>query len=305
MDCLRLDHRSAVSRTPNPCSDKMADPKTKIAETSPSARPQGTGLGDNRPVMASSWLPLILLIGLFLSVAVIVLRAQAEAGYGSHLTAVRPNEAFPLLIARQREELLQRERLVEKELIQRKRLAEDLARQLESLADPTSNNGEPELIQVLRDPRVCAERFNRLQLEAQREIHIFVKAPILNPSYSNPTQRRAMRRGVQVRALYERAILDAPEIKPYLSRWIAEGEEARVYDGELPHKLAIFDRQNILIPLVPPGGRLGKILFIRHPQLAASLGMLFEFLWEGAKQIAFPVERASQSGVKPTRRKGR
>jgi len=230
---------------------------------------------------------------------------EAEAGYGSHFTAVRPNEAFPLLIARQREELLQRERLVEKELIQRKRLAEDLARQLESLADPTSNNGEPELIQVLRDPRVCAERFNRLQLEAQREIHIFVKAPILNPSYSNPTQRRAMRRGVQVRALYERAILDAPEIKPYLFRWIAAGEEARVYDGELPHKLAIFDRQNILIPLVPPGGRLGKILFIRHPQLAASLGMLFEFLWEGAKQIAFPVERASQSGVKPTRRKGR
>jgi hypothetical protein len=63
------------------------------------------------------------------------------------------------------------------------------------------------------------------------------------------------------------------------------GEEARVYDGELPHKLAIFDRQNILMPLVTPGHR-GKILFIRHPQLAASLGMLFEFLWERAKPIA-------------------
>jgi hypothetical protein len=80
--------------------------------------------------------------------------------------------------------------------------------------------------------------------------------------------------------------VDAPEIKPYLSKWIAAGERARVHDGKLPHKLAIFDKQSILIPLVPPGP--GRILFlsIGHSQLAASLGLLFELLWESAKPLA-------------------
>ncbi len=93
-----------------------------------------------------------------------------------------------------------------------------------------------------------------------------------------------MRRGVRYRCIYERAIIDTAEVKPYLSSWIAAGEEARVHEGELPHKLAIFDRQNILMPLITPGGN-GRTLFIRHPQLATSLGMLFDFLWERAGQL--------------------
>jgi hypothetical protein len=95
--------------------------------------------------------------------------------------------------------------------------------------------------------------------------------------------------------------VEAPEIKPYLSQWISCGEEARVYDGELPHKLAIFDRQNILMPLVTGNGQM-KVLFIRHPQLAASLTMLFEFLWERAKPItASRHKRATRSEGVPTK----
>ena len=94
-----------------------------------------------------------------------------------------------------------------------------------------------------------------------------------------------MKRGVRCRGLYERAILEAPEIKTYLSKWIVAGEEMRVHEGELPHKLAIFDQQDILIPLEAPGGN-GRNLHIRHPQLASSLGMLFDFLWERARPLA-------------------
>jgi hypothetical protein len=158
------------------------------------------------------------------------------------------------------------------------------------VAEPAANNGESEVIQVLRDPRVIGERFERLQLEAERQVEVFVKAPIFNPQYTNPTQQKAMRRGVRYRGLYERAIVDAPEIKPYLEKWIAAGEEARVHDGELPHKLAIFDKQNILMPLITPSGQ-GRTLFIRHPQLATSLGILFDFMWERAKPIVSKKDR--------------
>jgi sugar-specific transcriptional regulator TrmB len=212
---------------------------------------------------------------------------ESEAGYGSPFRAVRPKQALSALIGRQKQEVLERERR-----------AAAVIDQLESLVESSPNNGEAEVIQVLRDPRVCTERFERLQLEAKQEIDVFVKYPILNPRHSNPSEEKALNKGVRNRALYERAIVDAPEIKPYLSKWIAFGEEARVYDGELPHKLAIFDRQNILMPLVMGNGQT-RVLFIRHPQLAASLTMLFEFLWERAKPITAsrPKRAAGPEGV--------
>lgn len=209
---------------------------------------------------------------------------EAGAGVGSRYTAIRPKEALPSLMVREREELLQRDRITA-----------NLIKQLEALAQPSEANGDIELVQVFKDPRIAAERFERLQLEANEQVDCFIKYPIFNPQYTNPTQQKAMRRGVRYRGLYERAILDAPEIKPYLSRWVAAGEEARVHDGELPHKLAIFDRQNILLPLVTPGGQT-KTLFVRHPQLALSLGAYFESLWEKAEAITPAMAKQGEAG---------
>ena len=217
---------------------------------------------------------------------------EAEAGYGGRFSAIPAEQALPALIARSKEELLQ-------EMVERERIASELANQLRSVAKPMEHNGESELIQVLRDPRVVADRFERLELEAERQIEIFIKAPFFHPG-SNPAGEKVLQRGVCVRSLYERAVIDAPEIKPSLSKWIAAGEEARVYDGELPHKLAIFDRQNILMPLITSNGQ-GRTLFIRHPQLATSLGMFFEFLWKSAEPIK--AERTPRKSVSASPRR--
>ena len=197
---------------------------------------------------------------------------EAEAGYGGRFSAIPADKALSLLIARSRDELLQREEM-----------ANELADELKSVADPSDLNGESEQIQVLRDPRVVAERFDRLRLEAKRQIQVFVKAPIFARP-GDPVQEKVLRRGIRVMGLYERAVLDDPAIRPYLAKWISQGDEVRVYDGELPHKLAIIDGQNILLPLVTASGN-GRILFVRHPQLGKSLGMLFDFLWNQAKPI--------------------
>jgi hypothetical protein len=164
-----------------------------------------------------------------------------------------------------------------------------------------------ELIQVIRSARGVAERFERLQLEAERQIEVFTKAPLFM-SPGNPTQRKAQRRGVRYRGLYERAVLDSPGIKPYLSEWVSQGEEARIYGGELPHKLAIFDRERVLVHLSMPGNQM-RTLFIRHPELAMSLGMLFDSLWARSKPFPSNEEKRSltfrKSRPKPKRNKNR
>ena len=210
---------------------------------------------------------------------------EAEAGYGSGFSAVSPDKALPHIIVRETEALSER-----------KRLASRLVEQLASLSGARENNGESEIIQVLRDPRVIAERFERLQLGAEQQIELFVKAPMFNPQYSNPAEEKAIRRGVHYRCIYERAIVDAPEIKPYLAKWIAAGEEARVHGGDLPYKLALFDRQCLLLPLVTSDGN-GKALFIKHVQLATGLGMLFDYLWNDARPILLEGPKRSARGT--------
>lgn len=206
---------------------------------------------------------------------------ESGAGYGTKFTVVPPEQALTGLVQRE-----------EESLIQRKEVASRLGQRLAASVEPIEPAPE-ELIQVLRNPRAVAERFDRLQLEAERQIDSFIKAPFFcRPS--NPAQEKAQKRGVHVRSLYERAVLDDPSVKPFLDRWVAAGEEARVYNGELPHKLAIFDKQIVLMPLIMPADQTRTVL-IRHPQLAQSLSMFFEFLWKDAE----PVGIASRQKASP------
>lgn len=202
---------------------------------------------------------------------------EAGAGYASRFSAIPPDQALPRLVTRNRDALLQQS-------LESEALARAVAKQL----TPFTNGAEAapeELIQVLRNPQVISERFERLQMQAQRQVDIMVKTPILNPRKENPAQQKAQRRGVRFRGLYERAAVEDEEIKPYIDGWIAGGEEARVYDGKLPHKVAIFDSQVVLLPLTVAGDQM-RALFIRHQQLAEGLSMLFEFLWQRAEPIA-------------------
>jgi sugar-specific transcriptional regulator TrmB len=198
--------------------------------------------------------------------------AHAGEGYGSRFSAVAADEALPHLLAADKEALLHRERLTG-ELIERISTFEERA---ESAPD--------EVIQVIRSPRAVAERFERLELEAEKQIDLWTKPPFFSRS-GNPTLEKALRRGVKARSLYEKSALDDPGVRPYFHNWITAGEEARIYKGELPHKLAIFDSQIVLMPLIRPGHQT-KTLLIRHAQLAESLSLAFQFVWDRSEPVA-------------------
>jgi sugar-specific transcriptional regulator TrmB len=216
---------------------------------------------------------------------------ESGAGYGSKFAVVAADHALPALIEREQETLAQR-----------KDLAARVGQRLAALAEPVESAPE-ELIQIIRNPKVVTERFRRLQLEAERQVDVINKRPFLSPRQGNPAQKKAQRRGVRYRALYERAALDDPAIAPFVAGWIAAGEESRVCRVEPPHKLAIFDAEAVMMPLIMPGDQT-RTLIIRHPQLAQSLSMLFEFLWERAEPVRLSADRHTidVSPVAPTRR---
>ena len=197
---------------------------------------------------------------------------QSGAGYGSKFAVVAPEQALPALVAREKQTIAERERIADE-------LAETLA--------PLVADAEfalDDTVQVIRTPHAITQRYERLQLEAERTIDATVKAPILNPRKNNPAQEKAQRRGVHYRGLYEKAAIEDAAIKPNLQAWIAGGEEARVYDGELPYKLTIFDGEIALITLTKRGDTW-LTLFVRHEPLAKSLTEWFNLLWEKAKPL--------------------
>jgi sugar-specific transcriptional regulator TrmB len=197
---------------------------------------------------------------------------EGGLGHGSKFAAVDPEEALPSLIIRE-----------EHALAERKRVADELAETLAPLA-ADAESALDDTVQVVRTPQVISERFHRLQLEAEHEVLNFVKAPILMPSQGNPAEQKSLQRGVRYRCLYERAVLDDPKIGPYLKSWIAAGEEARLYSGELPYKLVLFDRKVVLLTLVRRSGE-SSALMVRHEPFAKSIAMLFDTLWKEALPV--------------------
>lgn len=207
---------------------------------------------------------------------------EADAGHGSKFAAIAPDEALPALVRREKQTVAERERI-----------ADELAQTLAPLA-ADAEAALHDTVQVLRTPQVITERLDRLLLEAKQQVDSFVKSPILNPRLTNPAQLKAQRRGVLFRCLYERTIVDDPKIAPYLPAWIAAGEEARVYDGELPYKLVVLDSQIVVLTLVKQSGQSSALL-MRHAPFAKSMNILFDSFWSAAEPLAPPLTKSART----------
>jgi HTH-type transcriptional regulator, sugar sensing transcriptional regulator len=203
---------------------------------------------------------------------------ESEPVYGSGFTAVRPDQGLASLIERETEELSARERL-----------AKDLLGELESLAGSITEVADPKMVQVLRDPRAVLERFERLESATKHQVDCFVKPPHFNRhgigKRGEPeAEQKVLRRGIRIRGIYEKAGIEDPAIRPYLRDWVAAGEQARVYDGRLPHKMQIFDSHNVLLPLLTAAGEMRAILVHSKP-LAETFALAFDRVWEQSEPI--------------------
>lgn len=197
---------------------------------------------------------------------------DAGAGYSSRFAPSAPDVAFAGLLERDREELRERERNLETAL-------PDLMRRFGS-----HGGGDGELVEILRTPKLVGDRFDRLHAAAEETVDIVVRRPI-QVGGTNQPELDALARGVRVRAIYDHGLMHHPAVAENIGAWMAAGERARVFHGDLPMKWAVFDGHTVLTPLFAPGVGGVVALIVRSRELAGALGLLFDTLWAAAEPV--------------------
>lgn len=187
-------------------------------------------------------------------------------------TAAPPAMALGALISQRRDRL----RIAEQELVA-------LAEEHRAAMVGRSIN---DLIEVVTGVDAIRHRFLQVQQAARTQVRTFITAPFVAvPPDENTAEPAAIGRGVNFRAVLDRAVLAEPGIIADAIESLRNGVQLRVAD-KLPMKLVLADADLGLVPLaVTPAGEPGAVLLHRSGLLDA-LDALFETVWATAHPLA-------------------
>lgn len=189
--------------------------------------------------------------------------------------AVPPERALRALLA-------ERRAAAERELAEAELLTERLVAATQPRYAAGSAEDHPlDYIDVLADPRQIAARALALSREAEREILVCFKPPLVASLEDNLAEIAEPRsRGVRYCALYELDALQDAELRPFLEAARAHGQEQRFVPA-LPLKMNLFDERAALVSLQDPltGRPSVTALGLTHPSLARTLKKAFEAFW--------------------------
>ncbi|HCB06651.1 MAG TPA: transcriptional regulator TrmB [Nocardioides bacterium] len=155
------------------------------------------------------------------------------------------------------------------------------------------------LIEVVTGVDAIRHRYQQVQQSATTELRMFVTAPFVAvPPGENAAEPAAVDRGVRIRAVLERAVLEEPGATAEAIDSLRNGLDIRVADA-LPIKLVLADDDLALVPLtLDRAGEPGAVL-LQRSGLVAALESLFEAVWHRA----YPLELSSL-GALTTRDEG-
>ncbi|MEU0598890.1 transcriptional regulator TrmB [Streptomyces sp. NPDC006393] len=159
-----------------------------------------------------------------------------------------------------------------------------------------TGRGINDLIEVVTGVDAIRHRFLQVQQAAHTQVRTFITAPFIAvPPDENTAEPVAIGRGVQFRAVLDRAALAEPGIINDAIESLRNGVHLRVAD-QLPMKLVLADTDLGLVPLaVTPAGEPGAVLLHRSGLLDA-LDALFETVWRTAQ----PLELSGAGGQAET-----
>ncbi|MCH0538170.1 helix-turn-helix transcriptional regulator [Streptomyces sp. MUM 203J] len=141
-------------------------------------------------------------------------------------------------------------------------------------------------IEQLENLSEIRDRIDDLAFFARDEILAVEPYRKLSPeniARSRPLDLRCLRRGVRIRNVVVRDVLDDPATSDYLRELVAHGAEIRVSEST-SERLLVYDRATALVPLDPANTSRGALL-ARRSGLVANIIALFEKIWDASEDF--------------------
>lgn len=202
-------------------------------------------------------------------------------------SAVDPSVALPTLLAAYREQ---------QELENQHRI-EMLNALLPTLSQMFSKGQEEvaplDYIEVLTDRHQVADRVMTLSRQANHEILMLFKQPLVASVEENIAEAQAVAGHITRRGVFEEGIADDPQLFDLVSQFHALGEDMR-FVSEVPLKVNLYDQRVAVILLRDPVSGQPNLtcLVIDHTSMAKALKVAFEALWaEGVDFEPFCAKR--------------
>lgn len=168
-----------------------------------------------------------------------------------------------------------------------------LAQELQARFDNGQDRDAPlDYVEVLRDKAHTLERIARLWDGARDEVLAIVRPPYIAPPDPDEATVSPARRN---RAIYERSLLEDPRLALLLQAYARLGEEIRIGD-DLPLKMTVIDRQTVAFNMPDPVADDSSVttIVVHHRDLAATLEIAFETLWQKAQPLSEILPLAGQ-----------
>lgn len=151
--------------------------------------------------------------------------------------------------------------------------------------DARTTSEVAQYIEIVSGRGAFQQRFEQLQRGAKHELWSLTKPPYaISFDDAEATEGEVLAAGLKMRVIYERQAIEESGGYQRVTRYLTEGEEARVLPS-LPMKLAVADRELALVPLETDRPGVAPAVLIYPSALLDALCELFEALWQRAAPI--------------------
>lgn len=201
---------------------------------------------------------------------------ESNSDYKKVYQAVNPAQALQGLLRRREDEL---------SLLKKKtdRITEMI---LEFYRDP-SKSMSFEFVQIIKNIDQVVNLYLTVRKKATREFLEFNKPPYISPPdviLHEPDEHASLvKKGVKIKIIHEFTVLSNQDFREVIAKEEEGGGQNRFVEN-LPLKMAIIDSIKVLILMMDPirFKPLPIALLIEHPDLAATLKLIFMSMWEKA-----------------------
>ena len=223
---------------------------------------------------------------------------QRSLGKKKIYEAIEPATAFERIIKKSESEFLE-------SLENKKEIVTNLVKTLVPVYDENKENFNPlEFIEIFKNKEQIQKKYIQMLQNTNNELLTFNKGPYVCDNFNRLNEQQAheadlLKRGGVCRNIYELNELIKHEwLMDYINEQVHHGQQAKVIDY-LPIKMILSDSKIVSFPLPQTIGNSTDItlVFIKHNQLATASKMLFDHLWEQAKDFSEVVEELNSTSV--------